>query len=231
MSKPFEDELQDLHSDILKMGTFAEEAIARSIEALRSQDKELAQSVIDNDARIDALELIIDEKCLDLIARHQPMAKDLRFIAVAMKLNGELERIADLAVDICQRVLEIADKPLLKPLVDIPKLSVVAQRMVKAAIDSFIARDSEQARNVILMDAEADRLKRSIQNEIINDYIVKDGAVAPRAVPLLIVSRHLERICDHATYVAEDVIYMVSGEVVKHHPERLSGDPSEGRGR
>jgi phosphate transport system protein len=223
MSKHFDDELQDLHGDILRMGSFAEEAIARSIEALRSQNVGLAQSVIDQDTRIDALELIIDEKCLDLIARHQPMAKDLRFIATGMKLNAELERIADLAVDIAQRVLELADKPLLKPLQDIPLLSVLAQKMVKTAIDSFINRDSETAKSVILMDAEADRLKRSIQNEILYDYIVKDGSVAPRAVPLILVSRHLERICDHATYIAEDVVYMVSGEVVRHHPERLSG--------
>jgi len=151
---------------------------------------------------------------------HQPMAKDLRFIATGMKLNSELERIADLAVDIAQRVLELADKPLLKPLVDIPRLSVVAQNMLRTAIDSFIKRDSELARKVILMDAEADRLKRLIQDELINEYIVKDGTVA-LARTLLLVSRHLERICDHATYIAEDVIYMVKGEVVKHHPERL----------
>ena len=221
MSKHFEDELQDRHSDILKMGTMAEEAIARSIAALRDQDRQLAQSVIDQDSRTDALELIIDDKCLDMIACHQPMAKDLRFLATAMKLNGELERIADLAVDIAQRVLELADKPLLKPLVDIPRLEALAQTMVKTAIDSFIKQDSALARNVILMDSEADRLKRLIQNELINDYIVKDGTTASRAVPLLLVARHLERICDHATYIAEDVIYMVKGEVVKHHPERL----------
>lgn len=221
MSKHFEDELQDLHSDILKMGTLAEEAIARSIAALRGQDRLLAQNVIDLDSRIDALELVIDDKCLDMIACHQPMAKDLRFLATGMKLNAELERIADLAVDIAQRVLELADKPLLKPLVDIPKLESLAQNMVKTAIDSFIKQDSALARNVILMDPEADRLKRLIQNELINDYIVKDGTLASRAVPLLLVARHLERICDHATYIAEDVIYMVKGEVVKHHPEKL----------
>ena len=222
MSKHFEEELQDLHGDILRMSAFVEEAIARSIEALRDQDRELAQSVIDHDARIDALELILDEKCLDLIARHQPMAKDLRFIATGMKLNVELERIADLAVNIAQRVREISEQPLLKPLVDIPRLAVLAQSMVRTSIESFIKRDSDLAKKVILMDSEADRMKRLIQDELINDYIVKDGSVASRAVPLILVARHLERICDHATYVAEDVIYMVKGEVVKHHPERLT---------
>jgi phosphate transport system protein len=221
MERHFDDELRDLHQDILKMGTFAEEAIARSVEALRLRDKALAQTVIEQDGRVDDLEIIIDEKCLDLIARHQPMAIDLRFITTGMRLNGELERVADLAVDIAQRVLEISDQPLLKPLVDIPKLALIAQKMVKTSIDSFIARDSGLARAAILMDTEADTLKRSIQHELIHEYMVKDGTVAPRAVPLILVARHLERICDHATYIAEDVIYMVKGEVVKHHPERL----------
>lgn len=221
MERHFDEELKDLHQDIIKMGTFAEEAIARSIEALRTQDRGLAQSVIDQDERVDELEIIIDEKCLDLIARHQPMARDLRFIATGMRLNAELERIADLAVDVSERVLDIVDKPLIKPLVDIPRLSVIAQKMVKTAIDSFINRDKELAKSVILMDSEADDLKRSIEHEVIHEYIVKDGSVAPRAVPLILVARHLERICDHATNIAEDVVYMVKGEVVKHHPERL----------
>ncbi len=221
MERHFDEELRDLNQDILKMGAFAEEAIARSIEALRSQDRGLAQTVIDQDARVDELEIIIDEKCLDLIARHQPMAMDLRFIATGMRLNAELERIADLAVDVSERVLEIVDKPLLKPLVDIPRLSVIAQKMVKTSIDSFINRDGELAKSVILMDSEADDLKRHIEQEVINGYIVKDGSVAPRAVPLILIARHLERICDHATNISEDVVYMVKGEVVKHHPERL----------
>ncbi len=221
MGKHFHEELQELNDEILKMGTLVEELIARAITALKSRDITMAQSVIDRDTEIDDLELVIDEKCLDLIARHQPMAVDLRFIMTGMRLNGELERVADLAVDIAERVLEIADKPLLKPLVDIPRLALVSQKMVKTAIDSFITRDIDLARNVILMDSEADLLKASIQNELICDYMVKDGSTAPRAVPLILVARHLERVCDHATYIAEDVIYMVKAEVVKHHPERL----------
>jgi len=118
MERHFDAELKDLNNDILKIGTFAQEAIYKSIEALKNRDKDMAKSVIENDKKIDELELVIDEKCLDLIARHQPMAKDLRFITTGMKLNNELERIADIAVDIAQRVLELVDKPLLKPLVD-----------------------------------------------------------------------------------------------------------------
>lgn len=221
MSKHFHEELQELNDEILRMGTLVEELIDQAVTALKNRDVTMARAVIDRDAQIDDLELVIDELCLDLVARHQPMAVDLRFIMTGMRLNGELERVADLAVDVAERVLEIAGAPLLKPLVETPRLALIAQRMVKTAIDSFITRDSALARSVILMDSEADKLKDSIQNELIYDYIVKDGTVAPRAVPLILAARHLERVCDHATYIAEDVIYMVKAEVVKHHPERL----------
>jgi phosphate transport system protein len=221
MGKHFDEELKDLNNDILKMGVFAEEAIYKSIEALKNRDKNIAQEVINNDKVIDELELAVDEKCLDLIARHQPMAKDLRFITTGMKLNSELERIADIAVDIAQRTLEIVDKPLLKPLVDIPELAAVAQNMVKMSIDAFVKGDIALAKKVLLSDSEADQLRNSIQKELIDDYMVKDGTTAPRAVQLLLIARFLERICDHTTNIAEDVIYMVQAEVVRHHPEKL----------
>ncbi|MFH0858739.1 MAG: phosphate signaling complex protein PhoU, partial [Candidatus Omnitrophota bacterium] len=207
---------------ILRMGAMAQEAIFKSTEALKSWDKNLAQGVIDADDKIDTLELSIDERCIDLIARHQPMATDLRLITTGMKINAELERIADLAVDISQRVLELVDKPLLKPLVDIPKLSFIAQEMVKGSIDAFVKKDAGMARKVVLSDAQADELRNLVQKELVEDYMVKDGKTADRAVPLLLISRHLERICDHATNIAEDVIYLVEAKVVKHHPEELS---------
>lgn len=221
MERHFDEVLQELHKDILKIGALAQETIFKSIEALKNRDRSEAQQVIDQDAKIDELELAIDEKCIDLIARYQPMAKDLRFITTGMKINAELERIADLAVDIAERVLELADKPLLKPLIDIPKLSEVAQKMVRQAIDAFIARDVQLAREVALSDPEADRLRDAIQDELINDFLSKDAKSAGRAVPLLLIARHLERICDHATNIAEDVIYMVEAKVVKHHLEQL----------
>jgi len=221
MERHFDEELKDLHKDILKMAIMSQQAIHKSIEALRNRNKLQAQEVIDTDVEIDELELIIDEKCIDLIARHQPMAGDLRFIATGMKVNAELERIADLAVDISQRVLELVDKPILKPLIDIPKLSTVAQNMVRDAIDAFVREDIELAKKVVLSDEEADRLRNLVQEELINDYMAKDASTAPRAVPLLLIARHLERICDHTTNIAEDVIYMVQGKVVKHHPERI----------
>ena len=221
MERHFDEELQELHKDILKMGVLAQEAIYKSIEALKNRDKEQAKAVIATDRRIDELELTIDEHCIDLIARYQPMARDLRFITTGMKINVELERIADLAVDIAQRVLELVDQPLLKPLVDIPKLSVVAQNMVRDSIDSFIRKNVELAKKVVLSDSEADNLRNRVQKELVDDYMARDATTASRAVPLLLITRHLERICDHTTNIAEDIIYMVEAKVVKHHREEL----------
>ena len=221
MERHFDEELKELHKDILKMGILAQEAIFKSIEALKNRDKEQAKEVIDSDDKIDELELVVDERCIDLIARHQPMAGDLRFITTGMKINAELERIADLAVDIAQRVLELVDKPLLKPLIDIPKLSEIAQNMVRDSIDAFVKRDVSLAKKVVLSDEEADNLRNLVQEELINDYLAKDPSTAVRVVPLLLITRHLERICDHTTNIAEDVIYMVAGKVVKHHLEEL----------
>jgi len=221
MERHFDEELKGINSDILRMGSLAEDAIVNSVKALKEQSRQIASDVINSDRKIDSLEVEIEEKCLTLMALHQPTAVDLRFLTTAIKLNNELERIADLAVDIAQRVLEIVDKPLLKPLVDIPKLCVIAQTMVKESIDAFVNRDIELAKKVVLSDAEADKLRNFVQDELVNDYISKDAGTATRAVPLLLIARHLERICDHATNIAEDVIYMVGAKVVRHHPEEL----------
>ena len=221
MKRHFDEELVELQKDLIKMAEMAQEAIRKSIEALKNSDEAVAKKIISADDIIDQLELSVDERCIDLIARHQPMAGDLRFVTMAMKANGEIERIADLAVDIAQRVLEISGKPLLKPLIDIPKLSTIAQRMVKDAISAFVNKDIELAKSVVLADSEADTLKNAVQKELVNDFMSKDASTASRAVPLLLIARHLERICDHATNIAEDVVYMVAGKVVRHHPEEL----------
>jgi len=224
MKRHFDEDLTKLNTDILKMATLAEEAIYKSIEALKNRDKKLAQSVIDDDRRIDELELVVEEEAIALLALMQPMAIDLRFITTGMKINAELERVADLAVNIAQRVIELADKPLLKPLIDIPKLTEIARKMVKNVINAFVNRDENAAKKVIFFDPEADNLRNLIQEELINDYMSKDASAASRAVPLLLIARHLERICDHATNIAEDVIYMVQAKVVKHHPEKLKNN-------
>ncbi len=221
MERHFDQELEDLKNDLLKMGVMAEEAIFASVEALKKLDPEKAKNVINKDKFIDDMENVIDEKCLDLSALRQPMASDLRFIAMVSKISTDLERIADLAVDISQRVLELAGKPLLKPLIDIPRLTDIAQKMTKDAINAFVNKDADLAGKVILLDNEADKLRDLVQKELIEDFITKDPSTAPRAVPLLLIARHLERICDHATNIAEDVIYMVKADIVKHHPEKL----------
>jgi phosphate transport system protein len=221
MERHLDKELAELNKETLHMATLTEEAIARSIDALKDLSVERAKQVIEDDRKINQMELVIDEKCLDMIALFQPMAIDLRFITMTMKIGTDLERIADLAVNISERVLEIADKPHLKPLIDIPKLARLAQGMVKDAIDSFVNKDVKLARGVILRDDQADFLRNLVQTELIGDYMLKDGSTVTRGIPLILIARHLERICDHATNIAEDVIYMVEAVVVKHHPEHL----------
>jgi len=221
MERHLDLELEHLKQELLRMGLLVEKAIFESIEALKQLNKERADKVITDDKIIDELENTIDEKCLQLLALQQPMAIDLRFVTMEMKISTDLERMADLAVDIAQRVLELADKQLLKPLIDIPKLAVIAQEMTKGAIKSFLNLDAELAKRLILRDKEADTLRDLVQQELIGDYISKDKNTIPRAIPLLLVARHLERICDHATNICEDVIYMVQAKVVKHHPEKL----------
>ncbi|MFH1062178.1 MAG: phosphate signaling complex protein PhoU [Candidatus Omnitrophota bacterium] len=225
MKRHFDEDLKKLNTDILKMSILAQEAIFKAIEALKNRDKALAESVVDDDKNIDELELAVEETAIDLLALRQPIARDLRFITTGMKINSELERIADLAVNIAQRAIELCDKPLLKPLIDIPKLTDIARRMVKDVIDAFVNSDEQLAKKVILSDSEADNLRNLIQDELINDYMSKDCTTATRAVPLLLIARHLERICDHATNIAEDVVYMINATVVKHHYEKLADDP------
>lgn len=217
MERHFDEELEDLNLLILKMASVVEEAIFKSVEALKKQDKKLAEEVIGSDKIIDDLELQIDERCVDLLATRQPMAKDLRFITTGIRLTTDLERIADLAVDIAQRAKELVDQPLVKPLIDIPKLAVLAQEMVKGALGSFVKRNVDLARNVRNRDDEADHLRDLVQKELV-EIISQDGSKASRSIPLLLVARHLERICDHATNIAEDVVYMVEGRVIKHRP-------------
>ena len=221
MKRHFDDDLQAFHSNLLKMANMTERAINGALEALKTQDSARAEKAIRGDNRIDSMELIIEEQGIDLLALHQPMASDLRMITTGLKINSELERIADLGVNICERVIEIVEQPVLKPLIDIPLLAEQAKLMVREAIDSFVNKDEALAKKVILMDNEADRLKKIIQDELLNDYIVKDGTTAPRAVPLILIARDLERICDHATYIAEDVIFMINATVIKHHRDQL----------
>lgn len=227
MERHFDQELAELKKQLLEMGVLVDRAIGKSIEALKELQPTHAAMVIEEDRLVDQKELIVDELCLDLLALRQPVALDLRFITMAMRISTDLERMADLAVDIAQRVLELCDrKPLLKPLIDIPRLALVSQEMTRDVLTAFLNEDVDLARRVILRDPEADALRDAVQNELITEYIARDKDSIPRAVPLLLIARHLERICDHATNIAEDVIYMVKAKVVKHHPEALGNNNS-----
>ena len=157
-------------------------------------------------------------------ALRQPMAQDLRFITMAMEITTDLERMADLAVDIAQRVLEIASEPMLKPLVDIPELAKISQGMVKNVLESFVKEDADLAGHVIMTDNKADALRDAIQRELVNDYMMKDPGTIKRALALLLIARHLERICDHATNIAEDVIYMKKARFIRHSTKEKNSD-------
>lgn len=222
MQRHFDLELDELKRQLLAMGRLVERAISASLNALETLDAAAARDVVAADRAIDELENALDERCLDLLALKQPMAVDLRFIAMSMKISTDLERMADLAVDIAQRVIELAGKPLLKPLADIPKLAALSQRMISEALLAFVERNADSAAGIIIMDREADRLRDFIQKELMEDFMAKDTSAVPRAIPLLLIARHLERICDHAANIAEEVIYMVRADIVKHHPERLN---------
>lgn len=221
MERHFDEELARLNEKLMRIAGRVERSISLSTDALKALDGDRIRTVISDDGKIDELELEIEDYAISLLSRYQPQASDLRFITNAMKINAELERIGDLSVDIAQRALEMVGRPLVKPLVDIPRMAEIGGRMVRDAITAFINRDVETARRVILADREMDGLRDAVHMELVHDYIMKNPADAPRAISLLLISRHLERISDHATNIAEDVIYMVKAEVVKHHPERL----------
>ncbi|EKD27861.1 MAG: Strongly similar to phosphate transport system protein PhoU [uncultured bacterium] len=221
MERHFDEELKVVEKQIIEMADLVQKAISKSVEALKNMDKSLAEQVIEFDKKIDEYELEIDERCIDLIARHQPMGSDLRFITTGIKINLELERIADLASNISQRVLQLEDKTALKGISDINLLSEFAQNMIHKAIRAYVEKDIKTASEIVRSDNQADDLKNRIQKFLINDYLAKDVNMALQAFCHILVARHLERMCDHVANIAEEVIYMVKGRVVRHHPEKL----------
>ncbi|MGH2394864.1 MAG: phosphate signaling complex protein PhoU, partial [Candidatus Limnocylindria bacterium] len=200
---------------LLAMGALVEDQIRRVMRALIERDGALAQDVIDRDRQVNAYDVEVDEKCVELLALHQPTAGDLRFITTAMKIVTDLERIGDQAVNIAQRAIELNEEPQLKPYIDLPRMAEKAQRMVKEALDAFVARDTELARQVCGKDEEVDGIKEQIFRELLT-YMMSDPKTIPRAIRLMLVSRFLERVADHATNIAEMVIYMVESKMVRH---------------
>jgi phosphate transport system protein len=215
MQRHFHEELEALKQTLLAMGGLVEDQIRRVMRALLERDGVLAQEVIDRDARVNAYDVEVDEKCVELLALHQPAAGDLRFITTAMKIVTDLERIGDQAVNIAQRSLELIAEPQLKPYIDLPVMAERAQRMVKESLDAFVAHDTALARQVCSEDAAVDALKEQIFRELLT-FMMADPRTIPRAIRLILISRFLERVADHATNIAEMVIYMVDSKMVRH---------------
>jgi phosphate transport system protein len=219
MERLFDEELKNLKEKLLRMAGLVEESIELAIEALKDQNEEPAREVIRNEALINALDVDVDETCLRLMALRQPMAGDLRFITSAMKIDSELERMGDLAVNVAEQALILACLPLLKPLIDIPRMARLAQAMVRDSINAFINRDEVLARSVCERDDEVDSLDDQIFRELLT-YMMEDPTAIKRAVALILVSRNIERMADHATNIGEDVIYLAKGKTIKHHVDK-----------
>ncbi len=211
----FEEKLDLISERILRMGGLVEEAIGRSIDSLVERDSALARKVIASDSDVDRVELQIDQLCMETLALQQPMARDLRLITTAMKISTDLERIADLAVNICERALELNEEPQLKPFIDVPIMADLAQQMVHGSLDAFVRRDARAARQVIAMDDGLDSRMEQIFRELLS-YMIEDQRTISRALRLTFVAKYLERMGDQATNICEQVVFMVEGSVIKH---------------
>ncbi len=218
METQLQAELNKLKENLLKMAGLAEKAISNAIEALVKRDTGLAEATIREDEKINKLELVLDEQCLKLLALHQPVAADLRFITSAMRINTELERIGDQAVNIAERIISLNQEPQLKPYIDLPRMAEITQSMVKDVLDAFVNGDAKLARSVCERDDEVDALNDQVFRELLT-YMISDPKTITRSVHLMIVSRCMERIADHATNIAEGVIFMVKALVIKHHAD------------
>ncbi|MCF6158573.1 MAG: phosphate signaling complex protein PhoU [wastewater metagenome] len=215
MERHFDQQLGILRKNLIQMASVVEAAIANAVKSLIERDSELAHLVVCNDEQIDTLELEIDKQCIDLLALRQPLAIDLRFITSSLKIINNLERMGDLAVNIAERVIPLNQEPQLKPLIDIPRMAAITQTMVKDSIDAFVNRDTELARSVYERDSTVDALNDQIFRELLT-YMMQASSNITRAVHLILISRHLERIADHSTNIAEEVVYIVKAKVVKH---------------
>ena len=214
----FLEELETLQSRLLEMGGLAEERVRAAVEGLVTRDLPVIEAVRRGDEPINRLHIEVDERCFRLLALHQPMATNLRRIVAAVKINTDLERVGDLAVNIAEAAARYAMHAPVKKLIDIPRMGRIAQGMLRDALDAFVRRDVALAQQVLDADDELDGLKTQVFRELLT-YMLQDPSTVEPALDLILVSRHLERIGDHATNVAEDVIFMVSALDVRHHPQ------------
>jgi len=223
METHFQKQLEELKENLLKMATLVEEAIDNAVQSLVKRDSGLAQKAFETEDRINTMDIAINTECLNLLALRQPMAADLRFITSALKIITDLERMGDQAVNIAERAVSLNREPQLKPYIDIPRMAEIAQSMVKDVLHAFVNRDSKLARSVCERDDLVDGLNDQVVKELLPDMMSDTGAIT-REVHLMIVARCLERIADHATNIAEDVIFMVDGLVIKHRADTKKMD-------
>jgi phosphate transport system protein len=215
IQRTLDDELGQLKDRLLRMGALVESQVSDAVRALVERDSELARRTIAGDHRVNAMDVEIDEDCVNLLALRQPAARDLRFVTTAMKITTDLERIGDLAEDICERAIELNEEPQLKPYIDLPRMAADAQKMVREALDAFVRRDSELARRVCAADDEVDQLNEQIFRELLS-YMTGDPTTITRAIRITFISKYIERIGDHATNIAEMVIFLVEGKIIRH---------------
>ncbi len=212
----FEAELGALRNQLLRMGGLVEERVHLAVHSLVARREEDARRVIATDAEVNQLQMDIDDRCLRLLATQAPLAGDLRLITSTMKINADLERMGDQAVNVAENALNLIPQPPLKPLIDIPRMAEVTEKMIRDALDAFVKRDAVLARDVLGRDDEVDDLKDQVFRELLT-YMMADPGTIQRALALILVSRNLERIADHATNIAEDVIFIAEARDVRHH--------------
>ncbi len=203
------------------MSALVESAIYRSVQGVVEKNEELAQQVLRNEARVNQLEIEVDEMAISLLALQAPLAADLRLVTAAIKINNDLERMGDLSASIAQSALALIREPVIRPLIDIPHIAGLAQSMVRKALDAFVNRDAELARSVLASDDAVDNMRTASYHELMS-FMEKNPSHIPQALYLLSVVRNLERIADHSTNIAEDVLFLVKGIDVRHHNEERS---------
>lgn len=226
MQRRFELELRELQQKLLRLGGLAEDMLHRAVESVLNRNGELAQEVIDNDDEADALENEIEEYCIQLIALHQPAASDVRFLTMAMKINRDLERMADKAVDIAQRCLELMQNAPVKPFIDLPRVAGIVQEMVKDCLDAFVNRDAVLAQEVRERDKQVDAIYDQTLRELLTYMIERPELIRP-GISTLLLFRHLERIGDLAANIGEEVYYLVEGDVIRHSRAAKLKDKTE----
>ncbi len=216
--KKYEEDLKKLREEILYMGGLVEDQIQKAVNSLVERDSKLAEVIIERDHEVNRLDVNIDELCIRLLALHQPAGRDLRFITTGLKITTDLERIGDMAVNVCERALELNQEPQLKPYIDIPRMAQISQRMIHESLDAFVREDTDLALKVCKDDEQVDQLNSQIFREVIT-FMIEDPHTINRAMKISSISKYLERIADHATNIAEMVIFMVKGKSIRHVDE------------